>query len=377
MHRARLLALLIPCLAAAQSPPVFTLSAPNGTIKEPLSRVLGIAEITDGRVVIADFKEGLLALGDFKTGARTQIGSVGAGPNEYVSPAGIARRLGDTLYIFDTRNRRYLKVDGTGRVAGTMSFPVRAREFSLPRGIDAKGNFYWTGAVVSMDPVTGAKRNQKSKIMMWELTADSLVPVAEFTDHAPELHENKYFPFAERDGYVVMPNGRIGVVVARDYHLRWIERGKTVVDLPPIPFTPLAITERERDGFRAERAAQGPAGGISVSSGVADTSRMSPARRAMLDYYPDKLFPDRMPPFVENGARLSPRGDIWVQRSRAVGDPVPRFDVLGVDGKVRAIVHLPPSTQLVALDRNGIYLIRIDDDGLQTVERHAWPAALR
>jgi hypothetical protein len=31
----------------------------------------------------------------------------------------------------------------------------------------------------------------------------------------------------------------------------------------------------------------------------------------------------------------------------------------------------------VALDRSGIYLVRVDDDGLQTLERYPWPAQLK
>ena len=42
-----------------------------------------------------------------------------------------------------------------------------------------------------------------------------------------------------------------------------------------------------------------------------------------------------------------------------------------------ATVQFPASTQLITLDRTGIYLVRVDGDGLQTLERHAWPAALR
>src|SRR5688572_2507538 len=138
-----------PFVAAAQTVPSFTLGAPAGKISEPFSRVMSALELTDGRVLVADFREGLLAVVDFRTGARTRIGSVGQGPNEYLSPAGLARRLADTIYVFDTRNRRYLRVDGSGRISGTLAFPIRAREFSLPRGVDAKGNFYWTGGVVS------------------------------------------------------------------------------------------------------------------------------------------------------------------------------------------------------------------------------------
>jgi hypothetical protein len=379
------LTLALACTAAvatsgaAQAVPAFTLGTPNGAIREPFSRVMGVAELTDGRVVIADVRENLLAIGDFKTGTRAQLGRGGSGPNEYQMVAGVARRFGDTLYVFDGPNRRYLRVDGSGKIVSTLSFPGRAREIGSPRGIDGAGNFYWTGDVVGRLPTGGFKRNQRSKIMRWDLVADSTVPVADFTDHAPEMHEHQFHPFAERDGWVIDAKGRIGVVVARDYHLKWIENGKTVFEGPPIPFQALAVNAKERDGFRAEKEAQGPAGGgRATGPATSSGSGTSPAqRRTMLEYYPDAMFPTLMPPFVENGARLSPRGDIWVERSRAPSDRAPRFDVLGTDGKLRATVQFPPSTQLVGLDRNGIYLVRVDDDGLQTLERHTWPAMLR
>jgi hypothetical protein len=360
--------------AAAQTPPAYALGAPAAKITEPFSRIIGAQELSDGRLLLADFKDGILYIADFKTGSRGQIGRSGAGPNEYARIAGVARRLADTLYVFDGGNHRYLRVDGMGRLAGTVAFPSRVREWSSARGVDSRGNFYWTGGVVVRDD-QGYKRAQNSKVMRWEVGSDTTAEVGEFADHAPALHENKYFPYAQRDAWVVTPNGRIGVLVARDYHLRWIENGKVVSEGAPIPFQPIPVTARERDGFRAEREAMGPAGGGGSMTGSANSA--ATARKTMLEYYPDPMFPQALPPFVENGATLSPRGDIWVERSRVTGDRIPRFDVLGADGKVKATVQFPPSAQLIALDRNGIYLIRIDDDGLQFLERHNWPANLR
>jgi hypothetical protein len=41
------------------------------------------------------------------------------------------------------------------------------------------------------------------------------------------------------------------------------------------------------------------------------------------------------------------------------------------------VVRLPPHTKLLALGKEAIYLINTDDSGLQTLERYAYPGALK
>jgi hypothetical protein len=82
------------------------------------------------------------------------------------------------------------------------------------------------------------------------------------------------------------------------------------------------------------------------------------------------------PPFVEDGARRSPRGDVWVTLSGSAGDLRQTIEIVSADGTSRGKLLLPPHRSLVALARRGIYLVRTDQDDLQWIEFHAYPTGL-
>ncbi len=364
----------------AQSVPALTIGKPNATITEPFSRLYGATEMRDGRVIVSDVKDAVLAIADFRTGTFAQVGRNGEGPNEYAMPGIALRTPGDSFYLVDGRNRRFLRLNGNGALAGTVPFERELMMGGIGGGdmaSDTKGRLYWGTDFVDMNPTTGPKRAIKSKVARWSPGNAAKEIVAEVGDHAPELHANKFFPYAERDGWVVAPDGKVGVLSAREYKLRWYENGKLVSEGPSLPFTPIAITAAERTAFRNERAAQGSGGGQMSGPPGNESTRQDAARRSMLDVYPDNFFPKAMPPFVEGGVRRSPGGDIWVERSRAATDKVRRFDILTAAGTLRATVQLPDATHLVSLQPGAIYLVRTDGDGLQTLERHSWPANLR
>lgn len=371
---------LSPAPAQAQSVPALTLGQPNATITEPYSRLYGATEMRDGRVIISDVKDAILAIADFRTGKSVQIGRNGEGPNEYSVPGIAVRTPGDSFYLVDGRNRRFLRLTGNGALAGTVPFSIELMKGGIggfDMASDNKGRLYWGTDFVDMNPATGPKRALKSHVARWSPGKASKEIVAEVGDHAPELHANKFFPYAERDGWVVAPDGKVGVLSAREYRLRWYEDGKLLSEGPSLAFTPIAITAAERSAFRNERAAQGSGGGQMSGPAGNEATRQEAARRSMLDVYPDNFFPKAMPPFVEGGVRRSPGGDIWVERSRAAGDKVRRFDILTSAGVLRATVQLPDDTHLVSLQPGGIYLVRTDADGLQFLGRYSWPGSLR
>ena len=113
-----IVALLCASRVVAQGPAFAT---PLTTATEPFTRVLGVAELPDGRLVVVDGGEQLVRLVDFARDTSWQIGRRGRGPNEYLRPFGPVSLPGDSLAVYDTGNRRLLRIDPQGRPAGTMS----------------------------------------------------------------------------------------------------------------------------------------------------------------------------------------------------------------------------------------------------------------
>src|SRR5262245_10196732 len=95
---------LVASALSAQAP--IPLGDRPGALSEGFSYVIGLAELTDGRVIVSDFRAKLLYTGDFKSGAVQQLGRNGEGPGEYQMVQGVFRVLGDTLVMVDFPGRR-------------------------------------------------------------------------------------------------------------------------------------------------------------------------------------------------------------------------------------------------------------------------------
>lgn len=370
------LSLFATVVHAQDTPAQFNLGEATGRIDRGFSQVTGAAELRDGRLIITDARElGVFVL-DFSRRTVTPLGRTGPGPDEYGRPFAVLRAPGDTL-IIASPGGRFLRVDPAGNIAGPVPFPVEvtAAGMSIPRAIDTAGRYYWASDFLAADPQRGTRRNRTPSIRRWTPGHDSAVVVASYADHAAGMTQYRLRPYAERDAWVVTPDGRVGVLVAADYHLRWMKDGRIVAEGRPIPFQPIPIGPAERAAYREARAGM-PAAGVRIIGADGNPAQREEARRRAAAAYPDEVFPPALPPFEEQGVWLSPRGDIWVARARAAKDAVPTIDVIDAAGALRGSLRLPLGRRVLKLERNGIYLVYTDDDGLQWVERYAWPSGL-
>lgn len=353
------------------------LGPPSARWDRDFSRIGGVAELPDGRVVIVDSRDAMVYLGDARGGASAPLGRVGDGPNEYRRPFSVTRAVADTLLVY--AQNRLVRIAPSGALAGSHPFVPSALGGSVgpPRGVDRLGRVYWERVVIR-DPVSGEiKRQQQYEIVRFRPGTRQVEVVATASDHAPERHAGKFHPFAERDGWAVDPDGTLRIVQARDYTVRRVRGGTVVSTSAPIPFERVPVTAADREALRRDKAANAP--GVSFG-GRAMTAEggVTPERMArMREEFPDALFPATKPPLVEHGVFRSPGGQLWVVRS-PVGPSLrgTRIDVLDATGRRVREITLPAGRHLVALDRGGIYLVREDDDGLQYLERHGWPAGL-
>ena len=358
----------------SQGAPEITLGARVAAISEPFSDAMGMAELMDGRVIVSDRVEKSFSLVDFSNGTRRTIGRNGTGPNEYQLPFGPIRWRADTLLGYDPNNRRLLKILSDGSIRGAFSFPesrtTGVTGWAPPRGVDPQGRIYWDTPIIDMQPVV--KRSMKARLVRWLPGTDEAEVAMEFADHGEFEHEYRFRPMPRTDAWVVDVTGRIGILSAAEYRLRWYKDGALVETGSPVPFTPVRLTAADREAFRARKALEPAGGGVSIGGGSPSASRtQDPARvRAA---WPDSIFPEVMPPFEVQGALLAPNGDIWVRRTGPASQTSARVDVLDAHGKLRATLRLPPRARLFALGSRVVYLLAVDADGFQTLERYSYP----
>ena len=367
-----MIALALLLLVVTQDVPEITLGARLAAISEPFSDAVGIAELPDGRVIVSDRIEKVFSLADFSSGSRRTIGRNGTGPNEYQLPFGPIRWRGDTLLGYDPNNRRLLKILPDGTIRGAYSFPdgraTGITGWAPPRGVDPQGRIYWDTPIIDMQPVV--KRSMKARLVRWLPGSDAAEVAMEFADHGEFEHQYRYRPMPQTDAWVVDATGRIGILSAAEYRLRWYQGGSLVETGPPVPYTPVRLTSAEREAFRTKKALE-PSGGASMTGPAPATSRADPVRvRAA---WPDSIFPEVMPPFEAQGALLAATGDIWIRRTGPASQASARVDILDRHGKLRATLRLPPRARLFALGSRFVYLLAVDTDGFQTLERYTYP----
>lgn len=83
-----------------------------------------------------------------------------------------------------------------------------------------------------------------------------------------------------------------------------------------------------------------------------------------------------MGPFTSAASvMMAPDGHIWVLRSRAAGDPNPKYDIIDGSGRVVAEARLRPGSSVIAFGAdNAVYVVRTDPDtDLQQVEMYRRP----
>jgi hypothetical protein len=83
-------------------------------------------------------------------------------------------------------------------------------------------------------------------------------------------------------------------------------------------------------------------------------------------------YPEYLPPFLYDAVWFSPDGVLWVRRTTAPKAP-PTFDNIDDTGRLVERIALPPRTKLVGFGAGTVYVVRIDDNDLQYLQRFASP----
>jgi hypothetical protein len=346
-------------------------------------------------------KDKSLQLVDLK-GSATKVGREGSGPGEYGLPARLIPLPGDSTALFDMVNQRYLTIHPDGKpgkdwrleaAAPSATAPVAdgrgggrvSISFAAPRGWDAKGNIYYEGPAFSIGPDGEMVPGDSAPVMRFDRAARRIDTVAyrrvaKANTQVSGGRGNQNIrvgganPLAPQDDWAVLPDGRVAVVRVADYHVDVFLNASRKVSGPPVPHEKFRVDAAVMKMVEAQRVKDaGSQVRMSVSVGNSGTQRSASVGGPVGDLPPLTDWPDVVPPFRAQAAVARPNGEIWVLRTRKPGDEIPTYDIFDSSGKLIGKVALPKNHRFAGFGQGTVYLIRVDDDDLQYLQRYRLP----
>ncbi len=358
------------------------LGEPEAVWDEAFSVVSTARELPDGRVLVADPLGQVLVRLDLDAGVADTIGGAGEGPEEYRQPDAVWPLPGDRTLLVDLGNGRLTEMDPSLAFGDTRPYSIGNLGLgeivlALPQAVDDRGGLYFRGfgrpgerdstAVLRYDFETGAL----------DTVATVKIPdvVVETSGSAGQRSSSvSQVPLSPADSWGVAPDGRIAVARAGDYHLEWIAPDGSVTSGPPVPFTPVGLGRAEREEWAHETMERG--GGLTI--GVTDNNgviTMTATRGGSSpddDGLDDRPWPEAKPPFYDAPIPVDRLGRAWVRRHRDAGES-PTYDLFDGSGEPVMTIELGTGRRVVSFGDGVLYVVAMDEFGLQTLERYALP----
>ena len=345
------------------------LHRPDATLSRPFERITGLHELRDGRVIVVDANEQSVLVADFTNDRVVQLGRQGSGPGEYRIPVRLLKLGGDSIGIDDGGNGRILVITGTGQLSGILdalgtrmgSRPSAGAE--PPRESDHQGRLYADG-FVAFGPA--ATRTDSAPIERWRVGSQVRDTVA----YLPLLPAIRRVPppgtptraFDTEPQWTVGPEGQIAILHVDPYSVEVVDsRGAKVVGRP-IPYQRVRVSDGHRRQWREELARPRPVT-ITTPRGV-----QTAGLQAMVAQEPVQ-WPAYLPAFLDNAGRFAPDGILWIQRAVPVNS-ASRFDLVDGRGVVIEQVRTPEHSRVVGFGSSHIYVVRIDQDDQEFLERY-------
>ena len=378
-------------VASAPAQMKTALGKPEAEYREGFTRVAGIRELPNRKVLVVDPSDKVVQLVDLATGSAVKVGREGSGPGEYALPMSLLALPDGSTLIQDLLNRRFLTVSPEGKPGGFVELPrpPAAPQGAGPgpgmmiggmdmRGTDAKGRLYFQGS-----PFTpGAPPPDSVPILRWDRVGPGfdtvgylrLPPRSVQTSGGPgrmEVRVGGQKVFTPAEAWAVAGDGRVARVQPAPYRVIWLEGPGRVTPGPVQPYTPIRVTEADKQLVREARK-KSP--GLMISMGPGERSVSTAPPSGM----PEPEFEETMPPFAAGpGAGgpvlVTPEGEVWVLRTRPASDKIPSYDVFDRTGALVKKITLSPNSRVVGFGNGMLYVVRTDEDDLQYLQQYKRP----
>lgn len=360
--------------AAAQRAPALVMPAANARHPEEFSAIVGIRELSDGRVLVSDSREKRIVVLDFATGKSTPIGRIGDGPKEYRQVSALyALPRDSTLMPLDWGGNWFIMSGdvAAGRLLSDQA--LGSTRYAMVGGFDAGGTALLLTQVGpskanlgedSLEVVLHDRRTHEERRIGRARSPYGAPPgaprvsgrqnsgaVRAFDPRSPGPGPATLF---EMDRVAMFPDGWVAIARLQPYRVDWRAADGTVTNGAPIE-PPRAYSDRDKQAHLDEQAAL---------SG-------SPRRKV------ENVFgwPDYLPAFEGQGFPLltAPDGRLWIARKVTADAHGHRYDVVNRKGQLVGVMALPANQRLVGFGRRAAYVAVTDDDGIQRLQRHPTP----
>jgi hypothetical protein len=242
----------------------------------------------------------------------------------------------------------------------------------MPQGVDERGRIYARPPVMVRG--SGGQRPDSAAIVRFSSSstpADTIawIPTVGTAGGVVAIRSGggggppplRMTPYAAEDGWAVAPDGRVALVRAGEYRVEWIQPDGRRITGPHLAYTPVRIGKAEKEEWADQM------GGAVMMMRTPQGSQTMRPPRPNID---DQTWPETKPPFVTNGIRVSPEGELWIQVSQPAGAKAPLYDVVDAHGRRIRQVLLPEGRRLVGLGKGTLYAVRRDADDLEWLERY-------
>jgi hypothetical protein len=338
---------LLACGAPKSNTPVLELAVAGDTLATPYSNTTAAAWLGGSRwAVLAPDRA--VGVADFGTKTLTPLG--GRSSKALRNPSNLFVS-GDTLYVGDWGLRRLTLWSPSGRLVGSIPAASAVRG-ALPRARDRAGNFYLD--LFPLPGPDGSGNRDSAAVVRIDTTwrrADTLarlapLDIAEVQGDAGRRFERRVFSGIDRWG--VLADGSLWVGRVYDNRVDWRGPDGRWTRGQPLPDRVLEVTRYDRElflrGFPPElrRTAQ------------------------------DLPFAAIKPPF-EDGI-TGPRGEVWLQKSRAPADSSRRYHVVNRQGRLEWEVRLPGPGRILAVGANSVLVEEPAAGGIRLIRVGLPPA---
>ena len=361
-----LLVLVAPGLAAEPAPR--KPAAVPIKMTSPPAHVSSAFELPGGRILVSDVKTPVVLLIDPVSGAVKTLGSVGAGPDQYVKPGGLYGAVDGGALLLDRAQLLVTAISPAGALGQTYSIAVKGvtggsdADVDLQR-IDSRGFSYFTERtfvaagtsrpawpLMRFDP----RKQQKEKVA--DLIQGETTTVVE-----GNMSRSQGVIGSPADGFGVAPDGRVAIVRAQPYRVEWIGVDGKTTRGPDIAYDAVPMTDADRAAHKTPAgggASVSASGGAGAGSGGGSLSGM------------ERKFAATKAPFSPGDIVVSPTAQVWVMRSRAATATDVTYDVFDARGQRVDRLAFPDGSRVVGFGAGTVYIRETAASGGVTLKKY-------